>query len=450
MKEFWSQTSDTLMTDLNTQPVGLTTDEADKRLTEQGPNTLGAKKGHGTIGLLVSQFKSPIILILLFATALSIYLKDTVDALIILSIVLISGLLGFWQEYGANAATAKLLAMVQIHASAQRDGKTVEIPVDKIVPGDIVQLTAGDVIPADGLILSSNSLFVDESTLTGETFPVEKESGALPVDTALSQRKNAVWMGTHVVSGTAVVIIAHTGKGTEFGQISEHLRLRPQETEFERGIRRFGYLLMEITLLLVLAIFATNVALSRPPLDSFLFSLALAVGLTPQLLPAIISINLSHGARNMAKQKVIIKRLAAIENFGSMNVLCSDKTGTLTDGKINLQGAYDINGQSSDRVFLYAFLNASFEAGFLNPIDEAIRTFKPLDISGYKRLDEEPYDFTRKRLSILVSDAKNPSSSLMVTKGALKNVLAVCTTAETPDGKTVPIGGQLDAIQKQF
>ena len=457
MSHFWNMKSEDILKETQSRPEGLTAPDAAARLSAQGPNSLGTGKNRSTVGLLFSQFKSPIILILLFATLLSIYLKDVVDAIIILSIVLISGLLGFWQEFGANAATAKLLALVQIRATALRDGKPVEVAVEQIVPGDIVLLKAGDVIPADALLLSSNSLFVDESTLTGETFPVEKECGILPDDTPLSQRKNSVWMGTHVVSGTASVIIVLTGKNTEFGKISAHLKLRPQETEFERGIRRFGYLLMEITMLLVFTIFAINILLHRPPLDSFLFSLALAVGLTPQLLPAIISINLAHGAKAMAGQKVIVKRLAAIENFGSMNVLCSDKTGTLTDGIIHLQGTFDANGSESDRVFLYAYLNASFESGFLNPIDEAIRTDRTLDISAYRKLDEEPYDFTRKRLSILVEEDTGPGDTksagvkhIMITKGALQNVLDVCTKAETADGKIVPIDSMKDTIQKLF
>ncbi len=302
MDNFWSRTPAEVLKQIQGRPDGLTTVEAEERLKTNGPNALGAQKRHHVLRLLLDQFKSPIILTLLFATGLSLYLRDTVDALIILFIVLVSGLLGFWQEYSANAATARLLAMVQVKASALRNGQPVEIGVDSIVPGDVVELKAGDMIPADGLILMSHALFVDESTLTGETYPVEKAEGVLDKNTSLSKRKNCLWMGTHVVSGTARFVIVHTGRQTEFGAISEHLKLRPQETEFERGIRRFGFLLMQITAILVFAIFAVNVFLRRPPLDSFLFSMALAVGLTPQLLPAIISINLAHGAREMARQ----------------------------------------------------------------------------------------------------------------------------------------------------
>ena len=208
-------------------------------------------------------------------------------------------------------------------------GKNIEIPVEEVVPGDVAILNAGDVIPGDCAILESKDLFVNEAALTGETFPVEKQPGTLPSEISLSERTNVLFMGTHVVSGTAKALIVRTATDTEFGKVSARLRLRPPETEFERGVRRFGYLLMEVTLILVISIFAINVYFARPVLESFLFSLALAVGLTPQLLPAIITINLAHGAKRMALEKVIVKRLAAIENFGSMNVLCCDKTGTL-------------------------------------------------------------------------------------------------------------------------
>jgi Mg2+-importing ATPase len=308
------------------------------------------------------------------ATGFSFFLRDPVNASIILIIVLVSGLLGFWQEHSATGAVEKLLAIVQIKAMVLRDGRPTEIPLEEIVPGDIVILNAGDIVPGDCLVLDSKDLFVDEARLTGETYPVEKSVGLLVAETPLCQRTNSLWMGTHVVSGSAKAVVIRTGKETEFGTVSERLKLRPPETDFERGIRRFGYFLMEVTLLLVIAIFAINVYLARPVLDSFLFSLALAVGLTPQLLPAIIRINLAHGAKQMAQAKVIVKRLASIENFGSMNVICSDKTGTLTEGIVHLQSALDVQGAPSDKVLLHAYLNAFYETGFTNPIDEAIRS----------------------------------------------------------------------------
>lgn len=444
---FWSISVSGMLQNLESKKEGLTSDEAQKRLELYGSNLLKPKKHSDAFTLLISQFKSPIILILFLATVLSFFLKDRVDAFIILLIVIVSGLLGFWQEHSASNAVEKLLSIVQIKASVMRDGIAKEIPVEKIVPGDIVVLNAGDIIPGDGLIQESKDLFIDEAMLTGETFPVEKMVSELPAETLLGKRTNALWMGTHVVSGSATALIVHTGKETEFGKVSERLKLRPQETEFERGIRRFGYFLMEVTFILVVSIFAINVFLARPVLDSFLFSLALAVGLTPQLLPAIISINLSHGAKRMAQKKVIVKRLASIENFGSMNVICSDKTGTLTEGIVQLQSAFDVDGIANEKVLFHAYINAFYETGFTNPIDEAIRNYKQFDLAGYQKQDEIPYDFIRKRLTILVS---HDNVHLMVTKGALQNVLDICSSVETKDGKVVDKITALDRIQKHF
>ena len=322
-----------------------------------------------------------------------------------------------------------------------------KFPSKRLSLAILLSIGASDVIPGDCLLLESKDLFVDEAALTGETFPVEKSIGVLPPETPLSQRTNSLFMGTHVVSGSARAVVVRTGKETEFGKVSERLQLRPPETEFEHGVRRFGYLLMEITLVLVIAIFAINVFLVRPVLDSFLFALALAVGLTPQLLPAIISINLAHGAKRMALAKVIVKRLASIENFGSMNVLCSDKTGTLTEGVVKLHSALNVDGQESEKVLLYAFLNASYETGFMNPIDEAIRKYRQFDLSGFKKVDEIPYDFIRKRLSILITKG---DTHLMVTKGALSNVLAVCSSAEIGEGRIVDIGSVEEQVQQHF
>jgi Mg2+-importing ATPase len=444
---FWSIAAAEMLQQLQTAQEGLTSDEARQRLARYGSNLLTPKKRSDVFTLLLAQFKSPIILILLCATGLSFALRDPVDAVIILTIVLVSGLLGFWQERSATNAVEKLLAIVQIKAAVLRDGGPKEIPVEEIVPGDIVILNAGGIVPGDCLVQESKDLFVDEATLTGETYPVEKSVGVLAAAAPLGQRTNALWMGTHVVSGSAKGLVVRTGKDTEFGKVSERLKLRPQETEFEHGIRRFGYFLMEVTLVLVIAIFAINVYLARPVLDSFLFSLALAVGLTPQLLPAIISINLAHGAKRMAQEKVIVKRLASIENFGSMNVICSDKTGTLTEGIVHLQSALDVEGTPSDKVLFYAYLNASYETGFTNPIDEAIRTHRRFDLSGHQKQDEIPYDFLRKRLSILVS---HDDTHLMVTKGALPNVLAVCSSAETGGGTLVEIAAVRERIQQHF
>jgi len=444
---FWSLPTADLLRSLQVTVNGITGKEARKRLISYGPNRLKPQKRSDTFTLLIAQFKSPIILILLAATGLSLFLHNIADASIILTIVVLSGLLGFWQEYSASNSVAKLLALVQIKATVIRDGKQQEIFIEDIVPGDIAILNAGDIVPGDCLILESKDLFVDEAMLTGETFPVEKAVSVLPAETPLSQRTNAVWMGTHIVSGNAKVLITRTGKETEFGKVSERLRIRAPETEFERGIRRFGYFLGEVTLVLVVLIFAINVYLQRPVLEAFLFSLALAVGLTPQLLPAIISINLAHGAKKMAEKKVIVKRLASIENFGSMNIICSDKTGTLTEGTVKVESALNVEGSSSEKIFLYAYLNAFYETGFTNPIDEAILNFKKIDLKEFKKHDEIPYDFIRKRLSVSVIHGDD---QLMVTKGALSNILEVCSSVENKDGNVVEIASMLNQIKKHF
>ena len=444
---FWCVPAADTLRQLATAKEGLSSEQARQRLSRYGANTLKAQSRSNVLALMLSQFKNPIVLLLLFATGLSFFLHDPVNALIILAIVLASGLLGFWQEYSATSAVEKLLAMVQIKVTALRDGSAHEIPIEEIVPGDIVILKAGDVVPGDCLVDECKDLFVDEATLTGETYPAEKSVGVLSAQTALAKRINALWMGTHVVSGSANAIVVCTGKQTEFGKVSERLKLRPPETEFEHGIRRFGYFLMQVTLLLVMSIFAINLYLARPFLESLLFSLALAVGLTPQLLPAIISINLSRGAKRMAQAKVIVKRLASIENFGSMNVICSDKTGTLTEGTVRLQSALDLAGAPSDKVLLHAYINAFYETGFANPIDDAIRTHRQFDLSAYRKVDEIPYDFLRKRLSILVDHG---ATHLLVTKGAVQNVLDACSTAESGTGTVVDIAVARAQIQQHL
>jgi P-type Mg2+ transporter len=445
--DFWSVPASEILQRLQTTIEGLSSSESEKRLKRYGPNILKPKRRSNSITLFLFQFRSPITLILLFAAGLAFFLHEPTDTMIIAIIILISSLLGFWQEKGAADAFEKLLATVQIKATVQRDGQVKEIPVEEIVPGDVIILNAGDIIPADCLILDSKDLFISEATLTGETYPVEKAAGILSKETPLAKRTNSLWMGTNVVSGSGKTLAVTTGVNTEFGKISESLKLKLPETEFEKGISHFGHFLMEVTMLLVMSIFAINVFLNRPILDSFLFSLALAVGLTPQLLPAIISVNLSHGAREMAQRKVIVKRLASIENLGSMNLLCSDKTGTLTEGELKLCTYQDLTREKNENILLYACLNAYYQKGFENPIDRAILAQNKFDLTQYEKLDEIPYDFVRKRLSILVS--KN-GKSLMITKGAFSNILAVCSLAEIEPGMPVDISNLKGRIEQQF
>ena len=363
------------------------------------------------------------------AALLSFSLGEQIDCAIIFAIVAISGLLGFFQERGAADAVANLLSLIAVNCIVFRDSKESAIPTSEVVEGDVVVLSAGATVPADAIILESKELFVDEAALTGETLPAEKHAGVNDELTPLARRNNCVFQGTHVVSGYARVLAVRTGAHTEFGKISANLATKAPETDFERGIKQFGYFLMQVTLLLVLVIFAANVFLKRPVLDSFMFSLALAIGLTPQLLPAVISVNLATGARRMAAAKVIVKRLSSIETFGSMNLLCSDKTGTITEGVLKYEGALDPHGQPSEFVKRLAYINSNLETGFVNPMDLAIREQAVCEISEIKKLDEVPYDFQRKRLSVLVSDG-DASGNLLVTKGALSSVLAACVAAD--------------------
>ncbi|MCX7683072.1 MAG: magnesium-translocating P-type ATPase [Anaerolineae bacterium] len=446
-RPFWSLPEEDLLRALGTSAAGLPSAEAAARLARFGPNTLALRRRSNVPALLLRQFTSPIILILIAATGLSFALHDPTDGVIILSIVLVSGLLGFWQEYAAAMAVEKLLEIVELKATVLRDGQQVEIPTAELVPGDVILLSAGSGIPADCRLLAAQDLFVDEAALTGESYPVHKSPDTVPEEMPLAQRVNVLFLGTHVVSGSGQAVVVHTGRATEFGSISQSLRTRVPETEFEHGVRHFGYLLLEVTLVLVILIFAFNVYFQRPVLDSFLFALALAVGLTPQLLPAIISVNLARGARQMARQKVIVKRLAAIENFGSMNVLCADKTGTLTAGRMQVHTAIGLDGQESERVLFYAYLNAAYETAFTNPLDEAIRAHCNFTLDGWRKLGEVPYDFERKRLSVLVEHQGQP---LLVTKGALHNVLEVCTTVQLADGSERPLADLLGEIERLY
>ncbi|MEA5091623.1 Magnesium-transporting ATPase, P-type 1 [bioreactor metagenome] len=443
-QHFWALDSEILLASLQTKASGLSTLDAQKKLINYGKNSIVSKDKTGPLVLFLTQFENPIILILLFATVVSIYVGEQTDAMIIFFIIVLSGLLSFWQEYTANKSMEKLLDMVKITTTVLRDDKEITVNNEDVVPGDIAILSAGSMVPSDGLLLESESLLVDESALTGEPYPIEKQASILDEKTPLAARTNSLWMGTHVVSGSGKLIVVNTGPYTKFGEISQQLSIKKPETEFERGIRKFGFMLMIITTILVFTIFAVNIFLKKPLLDTFMFSLALAVGLTPQLLPAIVSINLSRGSKVMAKEKVIVKRLSSIENLGSMNILCSDKTGTLTDGNVKVKDSLSVDGNFSKKVFLYAYLNSMFESGFLNPIDTAIRSHDTLDISEYKKIGEQPYDFIRKRLSVFVTKGNNPlAEKTIITKGAFDKVIDICTKIETEKGT-------IDSIEKYY
>ena len=444
---YWARPAEDMLRDLGVTAAGLTTAEAETRLKIHGLNLTAKSSSNTDFLLFLRQFKSPVTIMLLGASILSLFLGDHTDAIIIFVIVGISSMLGFWQEKSAGDAVKKLLSLVEIAATVLRDGKYQEIPLKNIVPGDIVQLNAGDIVPADCLLISSNELFTNEAAFTGESFPVEKNVGVIPAASQQAARTNMLFMGSNVISGAATALAVNTGLKSEFGHISEELKKAQHETDFEKGIRHLGYLLMQITTVMLVVIFFVNALMHKPVLESFLFALALAVGLTPQLLPAIISVNLAKGARQMAKQKVIVKKLSAIESLGSMSVLCSDKTGTLTEGTVILSDALNVLGQPSDEVLFLAGANAALQQGFKNPIDDAILVKVPKEVNGLSRIDEIPYDFNRKRLSIL-SGLKGGNT--LIVKGALKNVLDVCNTVKTASGAVEDITGFLPSIQQQY
>ncbi len=444
---YWSLRTEQLLHLLESTGDGISMVVARERLKRMGKNTLEARAQITPIGLFLNQFKSPIVLILIFATIISAFVQDWTDAVIIMAIVLGSAGLSFAQEYSASNAAEKLKSQVSVKAIVLRDGKEQSILAEEVVPGDVVLLSAGSLIPADGVLLSAKDFFVNQAVLTGETFPVEKEPGEAAQGASLSERINCVFMGTNVRSGSGRALIVTTGMRTVFGQISKRLTLRPPETEFERGIRKLGYLLTEVMFVLVVGIFAANVFFQKPILDSLLFSIALAVGLTPQLLPAIINVNLSKGAQAMAARGVIVRRLTSIENFGSMDILCTDKTGTLTQGVVSLDQAYNAAGQDSNRVKHLVWLNAHFQTGMSNPLDEAVLASVQDSGTAAVKLDEIPYDFIRKRLSVIVQE---DGVRTLICKGALEKILKVCTR-ESVDEHDLPLTKErLEAINVQF
>ena len=449
---YWRRAPEEIFNALGSSPSGLSGADAAGRLRQTGYNRLEDQPLVRPLRLFLQQFKSPLVLILVFAALISVLSGAWVDATIVLVIIVASAALGFWQEFTAGNAVERLRRRIALHAQVLRDGQLCAVPVEEVVPGDVVQLAAGSLLPADGILLEADDFFVNEAVLTGETFPVEKRPGPAPANSTLAERTNCVFQGGNVRSGSARFLVVHTGKNTVYGQIAGRLNLRPGETAFERGIRRFGALLTQVMTLLVLIVFAVNVLLHKPAIDSLLFAVALAVGIAPELLPAIISLTLSKGAQHMARRGVIVRRLAALENFGSMDVLCTDKTGTLTQGVVQLDGALDSTGEPSEPVFLAAYLNARFQSGLPNPLDEAITAHRQPDIGAYEKTEEIPYDFIRKRLSIAVRDTRTPEARhQLITKGAFANVLAVCSQVIGPGGNLQALdAGRAEALDAIF
>ncbi|TRC71923.1 magnesium-translocating P-type ATPase [Mesorhizobium sp. WSM4307] len=431
---YWSIETNDLLLRLETSVSGLASSEAASRLAKFGRNTPASTSSASALAVFARQFRSPLVLILIFAACVSAFVGDGQEASIIGAIVLASCVLSFTQEYGASRATEALKQRISRKAIVLRDGAECSVAADDIVPGDVIRLSAGNLIPVDGIILEARDFNVSEAVLTGETFPAVKTPGRSAPDAALTLRTNAVFTGTSVRSGTATVLAAATGPRTEFASIAAALERQIPETGFARGIRLFGYLMTEIMLAIVILVFFANLMLHRPLIESLLFSLALAVGLTPELLPAIISVTLARGARAMAVNGVIVRRLDAIENLGSMDLLCTDKTGTLTEGVIHLDGWLDVDGNPSTDILLWGRLNATLQTGLKNPLDEAIAGApgEGASLAAFTKVDEIPYDFIRKRLSVVVRN--KDAQDLLITKGAVQNVLETCSFVRTAKG----------------
>ncbi len=429
----WSMEANAHAISLGSGEGGLSTDAAAERLARQGPNSIAETRGDGVLRLLLRQVESPILLILVLAAGISIVLQQWVDAAIVLGIVGLGAMLGFIQEYRASVAVAALRRRLALTAQVLRDGAPCTLPVEAIVPGDVVVLAAGNLVPADGRVLTAQDFLVSEAAITGEAYPVEKRPGTVPFGAAALQRTNMVWLGASVRSGTARVLVTATGRRTLFGAIAARLAARAPETDFARGVRRFGYLLIRVMVLVVLFVLTANLMLDRPVVSSLMFAAALAVGLSPELLPAIVGVTLSAGARRMAARGVIVRRLDAIENLGALSVLCTDKTGTLTEGRMALRSVVDAGGTPSDAVRRLAWLNAMLETGIANPLDAALvadAEAAGFDAAAVTKIDEIPYDFARRRLTAVISEP-GAGGHLMITKGAVGEVLAIFETVDS-------------------
>jgi len=416
---------DQLMETLHTSLQGLSSREVESRRASYGPNAVVRQKKLAAFRQFAAQFKNPLIIILFLAAVLSVFLGEFVDAMIIIVIVVLSVFIDFFQEYRAERAVDLLKEKISTTATVIRDGARQDVPLLELVPGDIISLSAGDIVPADARVILARDFFVDQSALTGESFPVEKTAQIRAGDNQdLQQWGQYLFMSSPVVSGSATAAVVKTGMSTEYGKIAERLTARPPETEFERGLNQFSYLITRIIFLLVIFVFFTNALFKHGVLDSLLFAVALAVGLTPELLPMILTVNLSKGALAMSEKGVIVKHLVSIQNFGSMDMLCTDKTGTLTENRITLVYHVDAERNTSDQVLLYSYLNSYYQTGLKSPLDQAILQKSGVEIGQYQKIDEIPFDFIRKRISVVV--AKN-QDRILITKGAPEEVLKLCT-----------------------
>lgn len=438
---FWTASADAAFRTAQSSPAGLSSEAAAERLERDGPNSLGAAEHRRLLFDLARRLANPLVLILLVASAVAGITGDLVSFAIIAAVILLSTILDMVQEHRAQIAADALRQSISLRARILRDGTFVEKPVEEIVPGDVIALSAGDLVPADGIVLSANAAQVNEALLTGEPYPVEKTPQPVSASSGDDDTGGAVFHGTSLIAGSLQMLVVATGKRTRLGAIAGALHKAPPPTAFEHGIHRLGMLIVRLTVFLVMFVLLAHLALGRPPLQSFLFAMALAVGLTPELLPMIMTVALSRGAQRMAAARVVVKRLSSIHDLGQMDILCTDKTGTLTEAHITLVGHPGLDGRDCERVVELAAVNARFESGLKSPLDEAlIEHMAERELTGWTKIDERPFDFERRRVSVL---AERGADRIEIVKGAPETVLALCDFAETAEGETVPLDGVL-------
>lgn len=444
---FSSETIEEVFKELKTSENGLTENEARRRLKQYGYNTITDKAEMNIVLEFFSHFKNPLVLVLLAAATVSAFLGEINNFVIIFIMVLASVILDFFEEHSASQAAKKLKEKVDTTATVIRHGKQLEIRSSRVSIGDIIFLSSGDLVPADARIIKVDDFFVDQSSLTGESFPREKTP---EINSAENEKEggdnNIVFLGSNVISGTALAVVFETGQATEFGQIAKNVLRQEAKSEFEIGVNQFGFFAMKIIFALVLFIFLGNALINKEILASFIFAIAIAVGITPELLPMIMSITMARGAKKMAKVGVIVKRLSAIPSLGSMDVLCFDKTGTLTENNIQLVLYTDIFGANDEQVFLHAFLNSTHQTGVKNPLDKAILAYKKIKIDAYKKIEEIPFDFIRKMMSIAVT---GPEGRILITKGAPESVIEGCSYYKQ-NGEIKPLDAEIKKLALKY
>jgi P-type Mg2+ transporter len=447
LDRFWSLPTRALLDRLATSPAGLSQVEAEERLARYGPNTVAEPPRLDLLRKIARRFSEPLVAILLVAAAISGATGDFGSFGIILTVVILSIVLDLVQEHRAERAAEALKRSVAVHADVRRDGAVAAVPVDRLVLGDVVELRAGDLVPADGIVLECRAAHANEALMTGEPYPVDKYPGPCHATTP-PEAFNALFAGTSIVGGEAIMLVVATGRATRFGAIAAALAAREPPTAFERGIHRLGLMILRLTIFLTLFVLLMNLAFARPVLESFLFAVALAVGLTPELLPMIMTVTLAHGAMRMAQKRVVVKKLAAIHDLGAMDVLCTDKTGTLTQARIALLRHPGPDRADSERVLLLAAVNSRFDTGIRSPLDEAIAAHSAkLPLAGWRKLDELPFDFERRRMSVLV---ESDHQRLLIVKGAPEEILARTVSVDGDAGQVLPIDAPTRAALQEI